>query len=165
MIENKEQNRERHVPIDLTGPLSDNYLGNPNVVQSIVRLFLKDAIEARLAMKDAVDGKAKLKQWVKDRTTADADILLGQHPADYAPVPGWNSLDGGIADQVRRRFGFSGGTPNEAVRTGLIQILTSLAQAEQEDAEGREWKYVIDAGVELLVATLCGFDVQMFGPA
>lgn len=149
--------------IELDGAAAqENYLGNIGVVEALLRGFLREAIDKRVAVNQQGDTD-DLRGFIDSRANALADIFLGQSAA-YTPQRAWNDPQGGIVDNVRKRFGFSADSkPRDVIKGGLAYILTALAVAEKADELGGDWKSAIDEGIEIVLATFLGIDMQQLG--
>ena len=132
----------------------DNYLGDPKVVEAIVRSFLLAAIKARSAEKDP-------EAWLHARTAAEARRFLGQNDA-LIPIPSWNAPDGELPRHIKRRFNLSDDDPLVIVQVPFYALCRAYLEAVEEEAAGRDWQHLIDGAIEFTVALMLGTDELLF---
>ncbi len=127
-----------HDPIDegfaaaLRQAQSENYLGNPDVVNTLLRrlvLFAHDAAQS------ATDGDA----WGKavNVNAAELAAIFTGHNPDYAPVPTWNT-DAQMLAQMQT-VGARDADAQDAVRGALLGLVSQFfdvlnASTSEEEA-------------------------------
>lgn len=138
-----------------------DYLGDPEVVEAIVRNFLADAINVRAAWLAGEAGAEDPEKWLATRSAEEAEKFLGRSNA-LVPMPGWNAPDGAIIDGIRRRYDLKPGEPEVIAAYPFSALVKAYLEAEAEEAAGREWEHLIEGAIELTVAVLMGTDEVLF---
>jgi hypothetical protein len=137
---------------DRFGPDS-NYLGNPKVIEAMLRLFLHDVSEEQ--GKDQPD----IERWVADRIQKDVLILLGRSN-DAAPISDeWNSPGGGIVRKVSSRYQIEG-TPEEIMAVPFYRLIETMVECKDLMDKGEDWEHLMDGDLETAVKTFLGIDDQ-----
>ena len=158
MIDAKTQPPEPHLvnadEFALTQALQENYLGNPEVIEVLLRDFGRRAI----ARFDADHKEESVAVDAKDCANM-ADIFLGNQPKDYPPMLWWNK-PGCIDEFVSTQIGVTGSP--EYVMTALFAMFISDAYsvynfACEPGALDEQWDWLPDAITEQYLRILIGY--------
>lgn len=83
----------------------ENYLGSPDTIDSMLRLFAVEIGEK------SREGKEVWVKWITEKMQAITSTMLGQDP-DYVGIEGWNQ-PGGIDKEIRSFYAERGDSPQE----------------------------------------------------
>jgi hypothetical protein len=106
------------------------YLGDPAVVDAILRGFVKNFYDLKFASQD--EHSANL-ETIKESFKI-AGYFLGDG-GGFAPVLPWNT-PGYIDQHLKREFGITGGTPQETVAWTLCTMLMDFNRLAEQIAAG-----------------------------
>lgn len=149
----------------LDRPEDSNYLGDPEVLEALVRSKLARVIKARMEAAEAAARGETIPDAgaVAHREAAEfAEIVLGANRSYEVLSPYWNSPTGGVMGQIRRRYNLQAGDPAEIAAFPLWAAVRAYLDAVNEENAGREWEHLIDGEIEIAVAVLLGVDDIMF---
>src|ERR1039458_673848 len=122
---NKQLDSARMVAA-LAPTTAENYLGDPAVVEWLLRNYSNQRIQRRAGMMDKRVESATMD--VADAAKI-ADILLGKNP-DYAPIKNWNKagvIDRWMVDEFHKvKMEVVGATAEERVRNVVINFLCQM---------------------------------------
>ena len=138
----------------------ENYLGNPDVLDALIRNAVGAVVKARGDMAEGrnVDARAV----VEKQAAAFAKIILGRNK-DYTPIgPQWNGPEGTVIGQIRRRYDLVRSTPEAIAAHPFMACIEAYLAAEKAEADGDDWEHLIDGEIELAVATLVGADEILY---
>jgi hypothetical protein len=122
---NKQLDSARMVAA-LAPTTAENYLGDPAVVEWLLRNYSNQCIQRRAGMMDKRVESATMD--VADAAKI-ADILLGKNP-DYAPIKNWNKagvIDRWMVDEFHKvKMEVVGATAEERVRNVVVNFLCQM---------------------------------------
>jgi hypothetical protein len=105
---------------------AENYLGDPAVVEWLLRNYANQCIQRRAGMMDKRAESATMD--VADAAKI-ADILVGKNP-DYAPIKNWNKagvIDRWMVDEFRKvELEVGGATAEERIRNVVVNFLCQM---------------------------------------
>lgn len=131
------------------------YLGDPTVVEALLRLVLSEA--TKVINQDPTKGKKKIRSLCRHA----AKVLLGYEEA-YAPVPGWNE-PGAIDEFAAKWLGSAEADPvTRLEHTVLKLVLEALDIGDYAATPGvlpEQWKWQLDAMMQKYVGVLMGIDL------
>lgn len=145
--------------LDLLRPDSPpiQYLGDPNLIDALLRNFLAVAIDAQIEQQEK--GTADVDLVMAQEAQKAARIVLGQDPA-YVPIsPQWNGE--GLVLAIKRRWNLTDGNPMDIAAVPFYALVEAYQTAMEEEAKGAEWDHLIDGAIELSAAVLLGTDALL----
>jgi hypothetical protein len=160
---NQDRGRDQLGFPDLSLP----YLGDPEVVEGLVRQFLSDVVAARKGYNaDELDAE-QAQEKVKRSAKRHADIFMGravfEKPEDGFAVPPWNS-----PAQLGRYLVGKGLDPDEDEACESLFLLTAnlvldaMAEHEDDKIDDETAQFRTDVAVEQAVQMLLGLPDEMF---
>ena len=142
----------------LAPTIAENYLGDPAVVEWLLRNYSNQCIQRRAGMMDKRAASATMD--VADAAKI-ADILLGKNP-DYAPIKNWNKagvIDRWMVDEFRKvELEVVGATAEERVRNVVVNFLCQMydLMVAIENLPDDDAQMSVDALVQQFVMLLVG---------
>ena len=119
----------------INAAIEENSLGNIEVLHSMIAQFFNEWGEFQSTNSD----ERALDEWITTVCGYLADVLLGDHPESYKPLPTWNHSDnGGVAHFIEVNIGIEGDTPKEIMTNYFITRLTALVNLVNQTNEHRE---------------------------
>lgn len=155
--EERQKQRDADVPFvqALQNASNPNYLGDVQLLQTMLRFYGKQAIDA-LAEKNQVDYKGDL-QKIANRVSK---ILLGDDKS-YTVVPGWNQ-PGRIDVALAESLGLDETNPQERMAHAFLLMVGDLTDiAYDAGANGildEQWQGSVDALFERYALIFAGLD-------
>lgn len=158
---------EKETKLDWAGPYTpfalvrgearDFYLGNPKVVEAMIRNAMGRIYSDR--QKEVEGGTPENgPQYVTTVIASTVQALLGRQNA-YTPISDvWNSSEpgSGIMRSVEDSYGLSGQSPSDTVAWPFYLLLETAMEAEELAAKGEDWEHLIDGDIEKMVAAFTG---------
>ena len=132
---------------------AENYLGDPKVVDRLLRDYANSCIQRWLAMEDRNES-ARLD--VEDAAGLVA-IFLGNNP-QFPPIANWNKA--GVIDRwLVDEFHITGATAEERVRNIVVTFLMRMRKqlVDNEDQPDNMNQMLTDGLVQEFTALLLGF--------
>jgi hypothetical protein len=132
---------------------AENYLGDPKVVDRLLRDYANSCIQRWLAMEDRNES-ARLD--VEDAAGLVA-IFLGNNP-QFPPIANWNKA--GVIDRwLVDEFHIGGATANERVQWTIVTFLMRMRKqlVDNEDQPDNVNQMLTDGLVQEFTALLLGF--------
>lgn len=127
------------------------YLGDPAVVDSLLRLFAKGSMDA------GPDHAA-----VERRAKATAAIFLGRSKKNYVSVHRWNQ-PGSIDEFVAKWCGVQAATPEERIAGALYRMLGELWDVEEYARKPgittHLWNWQVQAIIQRYMNIFMGIDL------
>lgn len=139
------------------GTVSETYLGDPAVVEGLVRKLAGDVAAARGDYNEGKISHIAAAGRVNALAAALAPAFIGASP-DYQAMPSWNAPDGGIIPYLRSR-GFVDKTAVDVVEACLLNFAGRILQGmieHEENGDDEAGKFAVDSAVEDVVADLLG---------
>lgn len=132
-----------------------NYLGNPMVIETLIRTLVYDAVQTMKAPTNVMRMNS-IERLIK-RT---AKILLGSS-SKFIPMRNWNQ-PGAIDEFVAKWAGSSESVPLNRMSHALIQLLNSVFElgkyADDPDVLKEHWDWQADALIQKYVDLFLGID-------
>lgn len=131
------------------------YLGDPAVVDGLVRGFVSDMMNRHA---DGGDRSALIDA-DKNACNVLAENIAGMHPDDYVPMPQWQSRQG-LGFALAARLGLD---PDQAFidicRGACGMLALEIYEAEKAALSGapdHQWKFFVDAAIETYSSLFLG---------
>ena len=135
------------------------YLGDPAYVEALIRSFAADMLQDRMQTQAGADKQAKIGGMMA-RIKKATDILIGR-ANDVTPInDGWNSPSGGIVEAVRDSYGIAPDTPDAVMAVPFLYLLQVLADSMRLQADGQDFKHLIDGEIASMIAVFLGYADQ-----
>lgn len=112
----------------------DNYLGNPEVVETELRLLLSDILQAREKRQTASITEDEARDACNARMEKTARMMLGQ--TGLRPVVGWNQ-PGGIDEYVAKELNISEPDPVRRIILALWMLTKEICALVKQEEEGQ----------------------------
>lgn len=140
-----------------------DYLGDPAVLDAMLRGFIADAVAVRDANNRLEPTAPEPGKWLADRASREARRLIGMD-RDAIPVPEWNVDDArrGICAGIARRYRVTGQTAEEVAAFPFYSLAGTVVEAMRLAAKGEEFETLIDGEIETALHTLLGTDTIFF---
>ena len=128
------------------------YLGDPHLIDALLRNFLSKAIDAQIA--DQTTGTQSVALVMAQEAQKCAKIVLGLDP-DYVVIsPEWNGV--GLLEAIRRRWNLTEGNAMDIAAIPFYALVEAYMIAMELEMNGEEWDHVIDGAIELSTSVLMG---------
>lgn len=136
-------------------------LGDPNVVETILRVFVKDALDRRTEYANRDIVLVQLEQLDREACLETAGIFIGSNHF-FNGLPGWNE-QGGLDAFLVRELNIAETDPLLRVATTLAQLLLEMTElanyAGQEGVLEEQWDWQVDATIETFRNFMLGIPV------
>jgi hypothetical protein len=133
------------------------YLGDPHLINALLRNFLAKAIDAQI--EDQETGTKSVELVMAQEAQKCAKIVLGLDP-DYVVIsPEWNG--NGLLMAIRRRWNLTEGNAMDIASVPFYALVEAYQTALELEIAGQEWDHVIDGAVELSTHVLMGTEAMM----
>jgi hypothetical protein len=145
--------------LDLLAPGAPEiqYLGDPRLIDALLRNFLSKAIDAQI--EDQTTGTKTVDLVMAQEAQKCAKIVLGLDP-DYVVIsPEWNGT--GLLMAIRRRWNLTDGNAFDIASVPFYALVEAYTIAMGLEAEGKDWDHVIDGAIELSSHVLMGTESLM----
>lgn len=132
-----------------------NYLGNPTVIETLLRTLVHDVIEAKKSPTNVM----RMNLVTKIINSA-AKILLGGNP-NFVPMRNWNKA-GAIDEFIAKWVGSSESHPHNRIVHSLLIFINSVFElgryADDPDVLKEHWDWQLDALIQKYVGLFLGID-------
>lgn len=156
--------RDRGDDALFASPPGESYLGDPEVVEQLVRRLATQTLEHRVAVLDGSKTQEQALAGMEADREAVRLILQGQDPA-YSAMDGWNvtTAEPGSINASLSTRGYDP-DPSGALTTLLtqlqIRIQNASAVAESGQANDGQVEFLVDIAVEETAGELLGMPVS-----
>jgi hypothetical protein len=135
---------------------SETFLGNPSVVDALVRMTVFEILQMRAAATEK--GEEVVTSAITDRIQRMVDILLGRSN-NYEPMAaGFNSPTGQIVRSVAAAVGVDpeSEAADAIMALPIALILSAISDAETLEMNGEDWEHIVDGEIDSAVRAYMG---------
>lgn len=135
----------------------DNYLGNPECVESLLRVMLADSLALREQVQLDKVPESDLARLGTEILRKTARIFLGRD-ADFVPVVGWNQ-PGGVDEHLTKELRLPDKPAEDRVVNALWQLvkeICGLVHQEEQGALPENTRWQMDEAIAQMTRSLLG---------
>lgn len=158
-VENEDKSNDRPFLAALKDAGHDTYLGDMEVVEYLVRLYIKSVVDS---LEGVTVAKAQRRR-IEQRARRMARIFLGKNKA-YVPVHRWNE-PGAIDEFCATWTGLAERDPMDRMEHFFVklfrEIMDVMVYADVDGILEEQWEWQLQAIVQRYVGFLLGIDRPM----